>query len=48
MGVQLVSAHPKRKVTDSKLVPKPGYRTYLRGHTAEVYQEKRYWQSAVS
>lgn len=22
--------------------------TYPRGHTAEVYQEKRYWQSAVS
>lgn len=26
----------------------PGPRTYPRGHTAEVYQEKRYWQSAVS
>lgn len=26
----------------------PGPRTYPRGHTAAVYQEKRYWQSAVS
>lgn len=32
----------------SKLLPTGGGRTYPRGHTAEVYQEKRYWQSAVS
>lgn len=36
-----------RKVTDSEPLPRPGPRTY-RGHTAAVYQEKRYWQSAVS
>lgn len=48
MGVKLVSVHPERKVTENKLPPAPGRRTHPSGHTAEVYQEKRYWQSAVS
>lgn len=44
----MVNVHPRRKMSDSKLLLTPGHRTYPRGHTAEVYQEKRYWQSAVS
>lgn len=40
--------HPEGKATDRKTLTVPGQRTHPRGHTAEVYQEKRYWQSAVS
>lgn len=47
--VRALSDHLSKEETDQQPAPaNPGCHTYRRGHTAEVYQEKRYWQSAVS
>lgn len=48
-GGGTVGKCPSKEESDrQRAPPTPGHGTHPRGHTAEVYQEKRYWQSAVS